>query len=173
MSQHRLLLRRGVSGSNPRALHPGTFWRPSRVPRSCHGCCPLGGVAAAVWSGSAPQETLGCSRWRGTGAWVWLGDKAWGGCGSLPENVQNGLVEGDSSVLLINEGGKAELVGSLHPSGGCSGVPISEISHPCAGWSDSEPVENFWGFSGIQSWGGVFPIMVAPILSHPCLRDVM
>lgn len=110
MSQHRLLLRRGVSGSNPRALHPGTFWRPSRVPRSCHGCCPLGGVAAAVWSGSAPQETLGCSRWRGTGAWVWLGDKAWGGCGSLPENVQNGLVEGDSSVLLINEGGKAEML---------------------------------------------------------------
>ena len=42
----------------------------------------------------------------------------------MPENVQNGLVEGDSSVLLINEGGKAELVGSLHPSGGCSGVPL-------------------------------------------------
>ena len=71
----------------------------------------------------------------------------------MPENVQNGLVEGDSSVLLINEGGKAELVGSLHPSGGCT--PFSEISHPCAGWSDSEAVENFWGFLGIQSWGGL------------------
>ena len=53
------------------------------------------------------------------------------------------------------------------------GSPFSEISHPCAGWSDSEAVENFWGFLGIQSWGAVFPIMVAPILSHPCLRDVM
>ena len=91
----------------------------------------------------------------------------------MSENVQNGLVEGDSSIVLINEGGKAELVGSLPPSGGCIGVPLSVISHSSAGCSDSEPVGNFWGSLGVQSWGGVFPIMLAPILSHPCLQDVM
>ena len=72
----------------------------------------------------------------------------------MPENVQNGLVEGDSSIVLINKGGKAEFVGSLPPSGGCIGLSVSVISHPCAGWSDSEPVGNFWGSLGIQSWGG-------------------
>ena len=80
----------------------------------------------------------------------------------MPENVQNGLVEGDSSIVLINEGGKAELVGSLPPSGGCIGVPLSVISHSSAGCSDSEPVGNFWGSLGVQSWGGRLSHHVSP-----------
>lgn len=57
--------------------------------------------------------------------------------------MQDDLAQGDSSVVLINEGRKTELAGFFSGSGGHDGVPLSVISCPCAGWSDSESVENF------------------------------
>ena len=51
----------------------------------------------------------------------------------MPENVQNGLVEGDSSIVLINKGGKAEFVGSLPPSGERSTNVLQGPQHEASG----------------------------------------